>query len=116
MRARDFAQGLLELLADNAREAGVGYDKTYDRMLAIGEDEKGLELLAEIAAASLALLVATAQDLEDLQAETAKAHEELMQAAREAGFAPHDDERDKHAADAAWVVPGPPDVPYRLIP
>ena len=116
MSAQDFACDLIELLEENARDAGVNYDKTLDKMLGLAADERGIELLAEIAAASLALLVATAQDLEELQNETAAAREELEQAARAAGFAPRSEERERRAQDAAWVTPGAPNVPYRLIP
>lgn len=116
MSGQEFAQGLIEILEEDAREAGVDYSTTREKMRALGEEEGGLELLAEIAAASLALLVACAQDLEELQNETAAAREELEQAARAAGFAPRSEERERRAQDAAWVTPGAPNVPYRLIP
>ena len=110
------AQELAAVLADDARDAGVSYSKTREKMRVLADAEGGIDLLAEIAAASLALLVVTAQDLEDLQNDTQAAHEELVEAARVAGYTPPSDVRAQQRSAEAWVTPGPPDVPYRLIP
>lgn len=107
---------LARALADDANSAGVDYSRTFEKMLDLAEEDQGVELVCEIAASSLALLISTAQDFEDYQEEVAGAFEQLEQAALAAGVDPWSERRKRQAREEEFARQGPPDVPMRLIP
>lgn len=107
---------LAQTLADDACSAGIDYSRTLEKMLALSGEERGVELVCEIAASSLALLISTAQDFEDYQEEVSSAFEQLERAALAAGVNPRSEWESRLSREEEFARQGPPDVPMRLIP
>ena len=110
------AIALAQALADDAAEAGVDFSATAEKMRGLAVDAEGVELVCEIAASSLALLISPAQDFEEYQEEVSCAFDQLERAAAASGMTPRFEAEARAAREEAVVEHGAPSVPYRLIP
>lgn len=111
MRAEDL-RGWLEA---NVKEEGLSPEETKAKMAFLLASDEGRETLLDIAALSLTLLVATAEDLELLQADCLAAREEMQTLCRDAGYTPASDIEAERARRRIWTEPGIP-VEMRLRP